>query len=180
MKTFSTSGTGNQQTLSEIESDKIPVYDSVADAEADLANLADGQIGATADTGSELSAPTDTVQSGNMHAVTSNAVAQKVDEINAKIRSGMTNGTGAGGWVNAINLGTLPAGRYQFIITPTNVNTVALNTAGTSYWAVGVVGASVVAPMIYFPDGTGTDLNLAIDVTAGTPYGINITVIKVG
>jgi hypothetical protein len=76
MKTFSTSGTGNQQTLSEIESDKIPIYDSVADAEADLANLADGQIGATADTGSELSAPTDTVQSGNMHAVTSNAVAR--------------------------------------------------------------------------------------------------------
>lgn len=81
MKTFSTSGTGNQQTLSEIESDKIPIYDSVADAEADLANLADGQFGATADTGSELSAPTDTVQSGNMHAVTSNAVARYCTEI---------------------------------------------------------------------------------------------------
>jgi hypothetical protein len=76
MKTFSTSGTGSQQTLSEIETDKIPVYDSKADAESDLANLEAGQLGLTKDTGSELSAPTDTVQSGNMHAVTSNAVAK--------------------------------------------------------------------------------------------------------
>lgn len=77
MKTFSTSGTGNQQTLSEIESDKIPIYDSLTDVEADLANLEEGQIGATKDTGSELSAPVDTVQSGNMHAVTSNAVSER-------------------------------------------------------------------------------------------------------
>ena len=76
MKTFSTSGTGNQQTLSEIESDKIPIYDSMEDVTADLANLSVGQIVATKDTGSELSAPVDTVQSGNMHAVTSNAVAE--------------------------------------------------------------------------------------------------------
>ena len=77
MKTFSTSGTGNQQTLSEIESDKMPIYDSVADAESDLANLEEGQIVATKDTGTELSQPVDTVQSGNLHAVTSNAVAEK-------------------------------------------------------------------------------------------------------
>lgn len=74
MKTFSTSGTGSQQTLSEIESDKIPIYDSLTDVTADLANLEVGQIVATKDTGSELSAPVDTVQSGNMHAVSSNAV----------------------------------------------------------------------------------------------------------
>ena len=74
MKTFTTSGTGSQQTLSEIETDKIPVYDSVADAESDLANLSVGQIGTTKDTGTELSQPVDVVQSGNLHAVTSNAV----------------------------------------------------------------------------------------------------------
>ena len=74
MKTFSTSGTGSGQTLEEIESDKIPVYDSVADAEADLANLTVGQIVATKDTGDELSQPVDAVQSGNLHAVSSNAV----------------------------------------------------------------------------------------------------------
>lgn len=82
MKTFTTSGTGNQQTLSPIETDKIPVYDSVTDAVSDLANLAENQIIATHDTGSELSAPVDTVQSGNMHAVTSNAVAESLGRIN--------------------------------------------------------------------------------------------------
>lgn len=78
MKTFTTSGTGSQQTLSPIETDKIPVYDSVTDAEADLANLEEGQLLTTKDTGSELSAPVDVVQSGNLHAVTSNAVAEAI------------------------------------------------------------------------------------------------------
>ena len=59
----------------------IKVYDSVEDVTADLANLEVGQIVATKDTGSELSAPVDTVQAGNMHAVTSNAVAQKLQSI---------------------------------------------------------------------------------------------------
>jgi hypothetical protein len=68
--------TPNTPKMDEVPNEKIPIYDSLADAEADLANLEVGQIGATSDTGSELSAPTDTVQSGNMHAVTSNAVAE--------------------------------------------------------------------------------------------------------
>ena len=76
MKTFSTTGTGSQQTLSEIESDKIPVYDTKTDAESDLANLAVGQIIATKDEGNETSTPVDVVEDGNMHAVTSNAVAE--------------------------------------------------------------------------------------------------------
>ena len=88
MKTFTTSGTGNQQTLSPIETDKIPVYDSVTDAEADLANLAENQIIATHDTGSELSAPVDTVQSGNMHAVTSNAVAESLSVVSTPLFDG--------------------------------------------------------------------------------------------
>lgn len=54
MKTFSTSGTGSQQTLSEIESDKMPIYDSLTDVTADLANLSEGQIVATKDTGEEI------------------------------------------------------------------------------------------------------------------------------
>jgi hypothetical protein len=74
MKTFSTSGTGNQQTLSPIESNKIPIYDSVADVEADLANLEEGQLVATPDTGDELSQPVDVVEEGNLHAVSSDAV----------------------------------------------------------------------------------------------------------
>ena len=78
MKTFSTSGTGSGQTLSEIESEKIPVYNSVADAEADLANLEEGQIVVTKDTGSELSQPEYVVEEDNLHAVTSNAVAEAI------------------------------------------------------------------------------------------------------
>lgn len=74
MKTYTTSGTGGGQTLSEIETDKIPVYNSREDVEADLANLSAGQIVATADTGDELAQPVDVVEEGNMHAVTSNAV----------------------------------------------------------------------------------------------------------
>ena len=83
MKTFSTSGTGNQQTLSEIESNKVPIYDSVEDVEADLANLSVGQIVATKDTGDELAQPVDVVEEGNLHAVSSNAV---YDTINRQIK----------------------------------------------------------------------------------------------
>lgn len=79
MKTFSTSGTGSQQSLSEIENNKIPVYDTKTDAESDLANLTVGQIIATKDEGNETSTPVDVVQDGNMHAVTSNAVANVLD-----------------------------------------------------------------------------------------------------
>lgn len=66
--------TPNTPTLEQVPTEKIPVYDDIDAAAADLANLAENQIIATHDTGSELSAPVDTVQSGNMHAVTSNAV----------------------------------------------------------------------------------------------------------
>ena len=52
-KTFRTSGAGSQQTLHEIEDEKIPVYDTKAEAEADLANLAEGQIVATKDTSTD-------------------------------------------------------------------------------------------------------------------------------
>lgn len=83
MKTFSTSGTGNQQTLSEIETNKVPVYDSIADVEADLANLEEGQFVATPDTGDELSQPVNVVEEGNLHAVTSNAV---YDFVNRQIK----------------------------------------------------------------------------------------------
>lgn len=76
MKTFSTNGTGSQQTLSEIESDKMPIYETMADAEADLANLEEGQLVGIEDTGDELAQPVNTVEAGNLHAVTSNAVAE--------------------------------------------------------------------------------------------------------
>ena len=74
-KTFYTNGTGSQQTLTPSQNEKVAVYDTIADAEADLANLEAGQIVATPDTGDENAQPVDVIQAGNMHAVTSNAVA---------------------------------------------------------------------------------------------------------
>lgn len=49
MKTFRTTGTGSEQTISEIESDKIPLYPTEQDLLDDLANLEVGQIAGTVD-----------------------------------------------------------------------------------------------------------------------------------
>lgn len=48
-KSFYTQGTGSQQTLNDSQDEKIPVYATKALAQADLANLAEGQIIATKD-----------------------------------------------------------------------------------------------------------------------------------
>lgn len=125
MKTFATNGTGSQQTLVELESEKIPVYEDLADAESDLANLAENQIIATHDTGSELSAPVDTVQSGNMHAVTSNAVAESLSYSTTEQATG-------GKWIDGkpiyrkvIDCGTLPNGTTKTIANAfSNVDTI--------------------------------------------------------
>lgn len=74
MKSYVTSGTGAQQTLTGSQDEKVAVYQTLADAEADLANLEAGQIVATPDTGDENAQPVDAVTDGDMHAVTSNAV----------------------------------------------------------------------------------------------------------
>src|SRR5574344_873901 len=85
MKTFRTVGSGSTQTIEPIENNKIPVYETKTAAENDLANLSDGQIVATKDEGNELSNPVDVVQDGNMHAVTSNAVADAISNIHPTI-----------------------------------------------------------------------------------------------
>jgi hypothetical protein len=74
MKSYVTSGTGSQQTLTGSQDEKVAIYQTLADAEADLANLKAGQIVATPDTGDENAQPVDAVTDGDMHAVTSNAV----------------------------------------------------------------------------------------------------------
>lgn len=79
MKTFRTVGSGSSQTIEPIENNKIPVYETKTAAENDLVNLEVGQIIATKDEGNELSNPVDVVQDGNMHAVTSNAVASALE-----------------------------------------------------------------------------------------------------
>lgn len=85
MKSYVTDGTGSQQTLADGQDNKIPIYESKADIEADLANLSEGQIVATPDTGDELSQPVDVVEEDNLHAVTSNAVANYIKTIDIQI-----------------------------------------------------------------------------------------------
>ena len=81
MKTFRTVGSGASQTLEKIENNKIPIYETKAAAEADIANLTDGQIIGTKDEGNENAKPVDVVEKGNMHAVTSNAVFAYVNNV---------------------------------------------------------------------------------------------------
>ena len=79
MKLLFTEGIGASQTTTNAQDEKIPVYETKTAAETDLANLEVGQIIATKDEGNELSNPVDVVQDGNMHAVTSNAVASALE-----------------------------------------------------------------------------------------------------
>ena len=79
MKLLFTEGIGASQTTTNAQDEKIPVYETQAAIENDLANLEVGQIVATKDEGNELSNPVDVVQDGNMHAVTSNAVASALE-----------------------------------------------------------------------------------------------------
>ena len=79
MKLLFTEGIGASQTTTNAQDEKIPVYETKTAAENDLANLKVGQIVATKDEGNELPNPVDVVQDGNMHAVTSNAVASALE-----------------------------------------------------------------------------------------------------
>ena len=65
-------------SLEQVPTEKIPIYETKAAAEADIANLSDGQIIGTKDEGNENAKPVDVVEKGNMHAVTSNAVADSL------------------------------------------------------------------------------------------------------
>ena len=65
-------------TMKVTQDDKIPIYDSKADAEADLANIEEGAIVATKDTGATEKV-VDVVQDGNMNPVTSNAVFDAIN-----------------------------------------------------------------------------------------------------
>lgn len=126
MKSYVANGTGSQQTLTESQDNKIPVYDSVSDAESDLANLAENQIIATHDTGSELSAPVDTVQSGNMHAVTSNAVAESLSYSTEEMATG-------GKWIDG-----KPIYRKVFTVTNTSSAEITMGTITSYNWIVNV------------------------------------------
>ena len=120
MKTFRTVGSGNTQTIEPIENNKIPIYETKTAAENDLANLEVGQIIATNDEGNELSNPVDVVQDGNMHAVTSNAVADFAFD-KSKIRMGViTGGTSDNdNWVATFST-PFPDNEYTAVVIPSS------------------------------------------------------------
>ena len=122
-KTFRTVGSGSTQTLEKIENNKIPVYETKASAEADIANLSDGQIIATKDEGNELPNPVDVVQDGNMHAVTSNAVAEVTNNHNSIFRGKCLNGNKATLYPTMPigNTKSLPGGGYTIEQVMTNI-----------------------------------------------------------
>ena len=94
MKLLFTEGIGASQTTTNAQDEKIPVYETKTAAENDLANLEVGQIIATNDKGGELSNPVDVVQDENMHAVTSNAVADYTKGVKVMNLSGNTDNNG--------------------------------------------------------------------------------------
>lgn len=118
MKTFRTVGSGASQTLEKIENNKIPVYETKAAAEADIANLSDGQIIGTKDEGNENAKPVDVVEKGNMHAVTSNAVNSFAFD-KSKIRTGVVTGGSANSddWVVTFDT-PFEDSNYYVIATP--------------------------------------------------------------
>ena len=117
-KTFRTVGSGASQTLEKIENNKIPIYETKAAAEADIANLSDGQIIGTKDEGNENAKPVDVVEKGNMHAVTSNAVANYA-LAKSKIRTGFVSGGSANSddWVATFDT-PFEDNNYYVIVTP--------------------------------------------------------------
>ncbi len=100
--------------VDKVKAIEIPLYETKAAAEADIANLSDGQIIGTKDEGNENANPVDVVQNGNMHAVTSNAVANYVDgkALYKKATKDLSNG-----WNYFIMFEGLKAGTY--VITTT-------------------------------------------------------------
>jgi hypothetical protein len=82
--------TPNTPTLEQVPTEKIPIYENRAAVEADLANLSVGQIVATADSGDELAHPVDVVEEDNLHAVTSNAVAESLSYSETEQKTGGT------------------------------------------------------------------------------------------
>lgn len=88
-KSFYTTGTGNEQTLTPIINEKVPIYDTIADAESDLSNLEVGQIVKTKDAGLVANLnPIDEVKQGVFLPPTSNAVAKSLSYSTTEQKTG--------------------------------------------------------------------------------------------
>ena len=157
-RTFRTVGSGASQTTEPIENNKIPVYETKAAAEADITNLSDGQIIATKDEGNENAKPVDVVEKGNLHAVTSNAVAKYVD--GKTLYNKVTKDLGTG-WNYLQKFEGLKAGTY--VITTTidaTVNDINAVIDGV-FTQIGVAGNKN-GTLIIDIANDGTDMTIAV------------------
>ena len=100
--------TPSTPTLEQVPTEKIPIYDDIDAAAADIDYLTERQPVATKDTGHELSNPVDAVESGNLHAVTSNAVSKSLSYSETEQKTG-------GKWIDGkpiyrkiVDIGALP------------------------------------------------------------------------
>lgn len=120
-KSFYTTGTGDEQTLTPIINEKVPIYDTIADAESDLSNLEVGQIVKTKDAGLVANLnPIDEVKQGVFLPPTSNAVAKSLSYFTTEQKTGgkiVVNGVekdiyrctfySATNWVDGAVVGTI-------------------------------------------------------------------------
>ena len=109
---------------------EIPLYETKEAAEADIANLSEGQIIATKDEGNEYAKPVDVVESGNMHAVTSNAVATVTGS-----KIGFLSGTSAD-IIEALSLVGIPNDYYAKTIKQFCDN-IAIYNSGVNSLSIG-------------------------------------------
>ncbi len=123
------------------QDDKIPIYDSKADAEADIANIEEGGIVATKDTGATEKV-VDVVENGNMNPVTSNAAYDAIYNLRtAAFKVGIINASNSISWTQpdnkvALLSATISNGSYALytittgwngMIVPAKVAGVAVN-----------------------------------------------------
>lgn len=128
----------------------IDVYDSMADLLADLPNLQEGQFAATADTGDELSQPVDVVESGNLHAVSSNAVAEYINSettiIESTVKRTVTLEAGKVNWYGAdLPLPSIPENKrvIRYIPYVSYASTVAVMSG------IYRAGSGIITPCIF-------------------------------
>ena len=157
--------TPNTPTLEQVPTEKIPIYENRAAVEADLANLSVGQIVATKDTGDELAQPVDVVEEGNLHAVSSNAVAESLSYSTTEQKTG-------GVWIDGkpiyrkVISNTLPNSGGNILIG--TLSTDIENVVDARFILVGSEFQSVDA---CYSGGNYTPLNVGFINTAGTNKG---------
>ena len=147
-------------TLEQVPTEKLPIYENRAAVEADLANLSVGQIVATADTGDELSQPVDVVESGNLHAVTSNAVSAVYPDYTRKILISDSTSPYQSNYVAPHN-GYLYAGGYG---NSQGNSTIIFTVGGITFKSQGTSEGNDCWLMI--PVKKGTTVNIDIRLTS--------------